>query len=175
MYYLNTLGKNLYYFTGIIGLIFGIWYNVYLPKKYGGTPGKILTGIKILKLNRDNIHWKEAFIRETVNIFLHIFQSVIIVINLQKIDEAALANLKWYKHEDYLLSLSPAFFIIYSVAINIWIWGELLVLLTNRRKRAIHDFMAGTVIVKAIYVDKIREKMNSDENLVDNTHSNKKG
>jgi len=175
MYYLNTLGKNLYYFTGIIGLIFGIWYNVYLPKKYGGTPGKILTGIKILKLNGDNIHWKEAFIRETVNIFLHIFQSVIIVINLQKIDEAALANLKWYKHEDYLLSLSPAFFIIYSVAINIWIWGELLVLLTNRRKRAIHDFMAGTVIVKAIYVDKIRETMNADENLVDNTKSNEKG
>jgi len=71
-----------------------------------------------------------------------------------------------------LLSLSPEFFIIYSVAINIWIWSELLVLLTNRRKRAIHDFMAGTVIVKAIYVDKIRETMNADENIVNNLENN---
>jgi len=70
------------------------------------------------------------------------------------------------------LSLSPEFFIIYSVAINIWIWSELLVLLTNRRKRAIHDFMAGTVIVKAIYVDKIRETMNADENIVNNLENN---
>lgn len=71
-----------------------------------------------------------------------------------------------------MLSLSPEFFIIYSVAINIWIWSELLVLLTNRRKRAIHDFMAGTVIVKAIYVDKIRETMNADENIVNNLENN---
>jgi len=70
------------------------------------------------------------------------------------------------------LSLSPEFFIIYSVAINIWIWSELLVLLTNRRKRAIHDFMAGTVIVKAIYIDKIRETMNADENIVNNLENN---
>jgi uncharacterized RDD family membrane protein YckC len=31
--------------------------------------------------------------------------------------------------------------------------------LTNKRRRAIHDFIAGTVIVKSKYVEKIRDKM----------------
>ena len=30
---------------------------------------------------------------------------------------------------------------------QIWIWSEFVVLLFNRRKRAIHDFIAGTVVI----------------------------
>jgi len=30
-----------------------------------------------------------------------------------------------------------------SIANNIWIWGEVIVLLFNEKRRAIHDFMAG--------------------------------
>jgi hypothetical protein len=30
-----------------------------------------------------------------------------------------------------------------------WDWGELVVLLTNRKRRALHDFIAGTVVVHA--------------------------
>jgi uncharacterized RDD family membrane protein YckC len=29
-----------------------------------------------------------------------------------------------------------------------WTWGELIVLLSNRKKRALHDFIAGTVVVR---------------------------
>jgi uncharacterized RDD family membrane protein YckC len=28
------------------------------------------------------------------------------------------------------------------------VWGEFLVLLTNRERRALHDFIAGTVVVR---------------------------
>ena len=31
---------------------------------------------------------------------------------------------------------------------QVWYWSELLVLLTNKRKRALHDFIAGTVVIK---------------------------
>ena len=30
-----------------------------------------------------------------------------------------------------------------------WSWGEFILLLTNRKRRAIHDFIAGTVVVHA--------------------------
>ncbi|MBC7525059.1 MAG: hypothetical protein H7239_11545 [Flavobacterium sp.] len=59
----------------------------------------------------------------------------------------------------YLTSLSPILFTIYSWLANIWTWSELLVLLTNPRKRALHDYVAGTVIVKKIYVVQIQKQM----------------
>ncbi len=59
------------------------------------------------------------------------------------------------------MSLSPIFFLIYTWVSNIWIYSEFIVLLTNKRKRAIHDYIAGTIIVKAKYIDEIREAMNN--------------
>ena len=32
--------------------------------------------------------------------------------------------------------------------LQIWIWSELIVMLTNRRRRALHDFIAGTVVIR---------------------------
>jgi uncharacterized RDD family membrane protein YckC len=33
---------------------------IYLVKKYGGTPGKLIVGIKIIKLDGTDVTWKEA-------------------------------------------------------------------------------------------------------------------
>ena len=52
----------------------------------------------------------------------------------------------------YLSSLSPERNII-TILSHIWIWSEVIVLLFNKRKRAIHDFMAGTVIVKSNFTE----------------------
>jgi uncharacterized RDD family membrane protein YckC len=31
----------------------------------------------------------------------------------------------------------------------VWVYSEFAVLLTNRKRRAIHDFMAGMVVIRA--------------------------
>jgi hypothetical protein len=35
-----------------------------------------------------------------------------------------------------------------AVASQLWYWGELLVVLMNRRRRSLHDYLAGTVVVR---------------------------
>jgi uncharacterized RDD family membrane protein YckC len=40
-------------------------------------------------------------------------------------------------------------------------------LLFNKRKRAIHDFIAGTVIIKSEYMEKVMEKMEQLNNTDD--------
>ncbi|WP_233080718.1 RDD family protein [Rheinheimera soli] len=42
------------------GLAFGLWFNLYLVKKYGGTPGKLLLDIKITKIDGSDLGYKEA-------------------------------------------------------------------------------------------------------------------
>jgi len=44
-----------------------------------------------------------------------------------------------------------------------WFLLEAIVLVVNKRKRAIHDLIAGTVVVKAKYIDEIRRVMNEPE------------
>jgi uncharacterized RDD family membrane protein YckC len=34
-----------------------------------------------------------------------------------------------------------------GIVANIWIWSEMLVLLCNKRRRALHDMIAGTIVV----------------------------
>ena len=48
-----------------------------------------------------------------------------------------------------MLELAPSWYKPIEVLFNIWTWGELIVLLTNRKRRALHDFIAGTVVVHA--------------------------
>lgn len=161
--YLNGLGKNVYFYTVIPNLIFGLWYNVYLPKKYGGTPGKLAVGISIIRLNGQPIDWKEAILRHIVLFILTILSSIVMTSSLLVADEETFTSLSWLQQSQYLMSLSPIFYKFYTWTSNIWIYSEFVVLLTNKRKRAIHDFIAGTVIIRTKYLAKIREVINSEQ------------
>jgi uncharacterized RDD family membrane protein YckC len=162
--YLNGLGKNIYFITFIVNFIIGIWYGIYLPKKYGGTPGKLIVGIKIIRLDGQSIDWKESFLRYIINLLLSLFSAIMMTVCILQADDSVFTSLSWLKQTQYLMSLSPKFFKVHTWISNIWVYGELAVLLTNERKRAIHDFIAGTVIVKAKYIDQIRQAMQQDEN-----------
>lgn len=162
--YVNGLSVNMYFYTIIPNLLFGIWYNIYLPKKYGGTPGKLIAGIKIIKINGKPIGWKEAILRHSVLLMLTIYSVIIMIICLLKADETVFNDLDWLKRTQYLMSLATIPFTIYVWASNIWIYSEFIILLTNKRKRAAHDFIAGTAIVRTVYVNKINEIMYSEKN-----------
>jgi uncharacterized RDD family membrane protein YckC len=47
-----------------------------------------------------------------------------------------------------ILERAPSWHKPEQVVENIWVWSELVVLLTNRKRRALHDFIAGTVVIK---------------------------
>jgi len=166
--YLNGLGKNIYFYTLIPNLVFGLWYSIYLPKKYGGTPGKLVAGLKIIRLDGEEIGWKEAILRNSVMLVLTILSSIWMAACLLQADDATFKSLGWLEQTQYLTTLSPGFFKFYNWASNIWIYSGFIVLLTNKRKRAIHDFIAGTVIVRSKYVDQIREVMNPSDTTTDN-------
>ena len=157
--YINSLSKEMFFIMVIPNLIFGIWYHVYLPKKYGGTPGKLIAGIEIIKISGEKIEWKEAILRHSVLLTLTLFSSILMINSLIQADSETYNNLTWFKQAQYLMSLSPVLFMLYTWASNIWVYSEFIVLLTNPRKRAVHDYIAGTVIVKKIYVDDIRNAM----------------
>jgi uncharacterized RDD family membrane protein YckC len=160
--FLNGLSKNAYYLTFIPGLIFHFWFSIYLVKRYGGTPGKLIVGIKVLKLDGTDVTWREAILRQIINFALTVFASAITIYALSIADGEYYESLGWMKKQQYLFALTPLLFTLYTWTSNIWIYSELFVLLFNKRKRALHDFVADTVIVKTKYIEKIREVTNAN-------------
>lgn len=164
--YLNGLGKNMYYYTCIPLLLFTLWYNTYLPKRYGGTPGQLSARITILRSDMKTIGWREAILRYMVLGVLNIAGIIITILAIQKANDDSLATMNWLQQSRYMMMLMPVAYKIYSWGINIWLYSDLFALLFNKRKRGLNDFIAGTVVVKKKYMYEINEDVNAEINTI---------
>jgi uncharacterized RDD family membrane protein YckC len=164
--YIYGHGKLLFIFGILTHFLIIVWYFIFLVQKYGGTPGKLIVGIKIIKLNGEAITWTEAILRAIVSIIISILGTIISIMISLNIDSSVYNPLDFKQKTEYLKTIFPVLSKSYTWINNIWFWGELFVLLTNDRKRAIHDFIAGTVVVRAKYIEKIRETMNNPDGFI---------
>lgn len=107
----------------VFGTILYLCYWVVLPVKIGGTIGKKLVGCRIISSNGDNIGYKQSIIRNAP------FFCYSVVDTIFNLDGTRLIS----------LVLFGLFFIFYV--------AEVIVLITNDKKRSIHDLMAGSYVV----------------------------
>ncbi len=106
-------------------------YFIFCHGKYGQTLGKKIMGIKVLDVSEDaTIGFLRAFYRELpwivseVALFVYI---LVFVFNKQSIEG--------YEMTEFMISF-------------IWMCLELITMFLNDKRRAIHDFLAGSVVVK---------------------------
>ena len=109
-------------------------YTIFFHYRYGATLGKVVADIKVTLPDGSPIGFKEAFLRSYVDLC---FSIVAIFAELSAIGNTDAEQFQWSGWHG-------------TVAIIgwIWFWSEVVVLLLNERKRAIHDFIAGTVVVR---------------------------
>jgi uncharacterized RDD family membrane protein YckC len=162
-YLMNPLDKNFQIAFIIFNFFIICWYQIYLVKKYGGTPGKLLAGLKIICINGTKAGWKEAILRHSVGLALSLAFNIVLINAMARADNSHYASLAWTKKNLYLTTFFPLFFNIEKWLNNIWSWSELVVLLTNKKKRALHDFIAGTIVVKIKYMGNIDEIVTHSE------------
>ena len=136
---------NLYYF--VPGTLFGLFYSVYLVRRFGGTSGKLIVGIRIRKLDGEAVGYREAFLRYFPELIFGLLISVALIIILFHMTDTEYQSLSFLARGKRMNDLEPSW---YGPLLWIqwaWIWGELIVLLTNQKRRVLHDFIAGTVVV----------------------------
>jgi uncharacterized RDD family membrane protein YckC len=158
--FINSFGRNANLFTVALNIAVILCFNVYLPKRFGGTPGKIILGLKIVKLDSSPIGYKEAFFRSIVEFGMALASNAMIFAALLLIDAETFNHLSRHERLAYISSTANTRY--FQIFTNIWVWGELIAMLSNKRRRSIHDFIAGTVIVKSKYAEKIRAKMRKE-------------
>ena len=132
-------------------VLFGM-YNVYFNARFGGTLGKLALGIRVARPNGESIGWIEAWKRSAVDLGFAVVMLIIEVWALSQINAAEYAAAAFVERMGLLKEHYPPWRRVITVGHQVWIWGELIVLLSNARRRALHDFIAGTVVIHKEFV-----------------------
>lgn len=131
------------------GTVFGIWFNVYLVTRYGGTPGKLFLHTKIVMTDGSPVTRRAAFYRYSVLLLLSLASSIAMCYASLGVTSEQYFSLNYTQRSIALVAHAPNWYKAVSIALQIWIWSEFITLLFNKKRRAIHDFIAGTVVIKA--------------------------
>lgn len=136
---------DLYWFFP--GLLLGLWYDVYLVIRYGGTPGKRMLKLRIAMVDGSAITPKAAKLRYLVMFVLTVIFSVGACMSVLNISDDTYFALSYVNKALEIEKMAPAWYEWASNAMLIWICAEFLTMLFNKKRRAVHDFIAGTVVL----------------------------
>ncbi|ANH80064.1 hypothetical protein A8C56_02860 [Niabella ginsenosidivorans] len=130
--------SNGYFYIGIIAeSVLSILYFVVLQGKYGQTLGKKIMSIKIFDITETKpIGFKKAILREFPWIIITMAALVYLffILFVYRTDNTNTA-LEKYNNLSFYISLS-------------WIEIELVTMFTNNKRRALHDWLAKSVVIK---------------------------
>lgn len=113
-------------------------YVVFMHARCGQTIGKMATGIKVLDLSESKLSAWQALLRESVSIVLITGEVICGLTSVLAGEDPART-----KQVEIELLLSAA-------ATSGWVAAELLTMLSNSKRRSIHDFIARSVVVRDV-------------------------
>ena len=135
-------------YSFIPDMLFGFFYSVYLVRRFGGTPGKLIMRLRIRKVTGERVGYREAFLRCAPEFVLGVLVAIALLPSLFQLTDAEYHALSFIERSQRLIHLAPGWYRPLQILLQIWIWSEFIVMLTNEKRRALHDFIAGTVVVR---------------------------
>ncbi len=111
-------------------------YSVLMHGNFGQTLGKMVTRVKVLDLSESKLSMFQALLRDSVAIAFVAIQTAFYLPTILK-------GVNPYEVRE--LSLWSW---ILSYTLSIWFLAELVTMLTNKKRRAIHDFIARSVVIR---------------------------
>jgi uncharacterized RDD family membrane protein YckC len=120
-----------------------IVYAVILHKRYGQTVGKMVTKVRVVDYRTEGaISWKQAFLRDglpTLFLLLPLYHDIYRV--MLGVPYALVST------EGFEAGMNASYWIMQMLP-GLWLLAELVTMLTNEKRRALHDFIGGTVVIR---------------------------
>jgi len=123
------------------------FYNIYFVGRWGQTIGKMALHIKVVALDGSKAGFGRAFYRQSVDLAFSIFSTVLTVHALLSVSGAFYDPLSFEEKMQLLDDNTPSWHGVIDALSYAWVASELVVLLLNAKRRALHDFIAGTVVI----------------------------
>lgn len=126
---LNSSPIQVEYIYGISSLLY-YPYSMYLHTAQGATVGKKVCKVRVVDAKNERpIKFRQALLREIIPA---LFIIGILIAGIIDYETGSETTLEWV-----------------GFTFAIWFILEIITMLTNRKRRALHDFIAGTVVVRA--------------------------
>lgn len=122
-------------------------YNVGMHGAFGHTVGKRVVGIQVRQEDGRRITWGQAWMRSSVDIGFAVLSTAASLLALQLLPAVLWESMGLWELLKVLDEAEPGWTGTVELLSQLWVWSEVLVVLFNERKRALHDFIAGTVVV----------------------------
>jgi uncharacterized RDD family membrane protein YckC len=111
-------------------------YSVLMHGYFGQTIGKMIVRVRVLDISETKLSLRQAFFRDAVPIALAFLILIFDKSHFIPVERDILIN---------EMSI-PVRLLFYVSAL--WFFLELITMLSNKKRRALHDFIAGSVVVK---------------------------
>jgi len=121
----------------VLYLLISVVYEVLFVAMYGQTLGKMACGVRIYDMSGKSVSVTQALLRQIVPILAVPYFALIQAQNILggHLANRALGDVLWGFKTFFALMLG-------------WLLLEIVTMLTNRKRRAVHDFIAGTVVIR---------------------------
>lgn len=111
-------------------------YSIFFHYKFGRTIGKWVVGIKVLDSSETKLlSLRQAFLRDSLYLVIQIIGLLYFLFLVTKTGDLDIIIMDYRNFIDY--------------SFLCWMLLELLSMLTNDKRRAIHDWLAGSVVIVA--------------------------
>ena len=121
----------------ILYLLISVVYEVLFVARYGQTLGKMACGVRVYDVSGASVSARQAMLRQIVPILAVPYFALL---QAQNIVNGHLANRAL---GDDFWGFKTFFGLMFG-----WLLLEIVTMLTNKKRRAVHDFIAGTVVVR---------------------------
>ncbi len=113
----------------IWGYLFTLWYYVFFLRRYGATPGKMLFNMTVVMANGQPVTTRAVLLR--YGIICLVSTSIVL-------------SLYFFRAHAFLYYV----FIALMMILGLWGLGSIYLLISRQDRRVVHDFIAGTVVIK---------------------------
>jgi len=122
-------------------------YSIYFVGRWGQTIGKMALRIKVVALNGEEAGFTRAFYRHAVDLAFSLATSALTVYVLMSVTSREFELLALEARLELLTTKTGSWTDILNWLLIAWTLSELVVLLFNAKRRAIHDYITGTIVV----------------------------
>ena len=126
--------------------VFSLAYPVVFHAQWGQTLGKMVSRIMVTGLKGERIGYSKATLRSSVDILLMSLYVSGVVSMFATWQGPELSSLSYMELNASIRERNAASDLWLTLGL-IWTGSELIVLLLNEKRRALHDFIAGTVVI----------------------------
>lgn len=115
--------------------VISLGYNILLHWKYGQTIGKMVAKVKVLDISEKPIGFGQSFLREILYVVTEVFETVTLLYLI-------LAG--YSRNSETVLQVENLF----TIPVLAFLVIDTIVCLASKKNRALHDLIAGTVVVR---------------------------